>query len=269
MARAEIVDGVDEVRRVAREQLRKGATQIKLLASGGIVSPTDPFDSLQFSRDEIAAAVEVAHSWGTYVLAHCHTSQAVEVALEAGVRSIEHASVLSPETARRMADSGAFMVPTLQALEMLATYPERWSLAPEKVVRLRSIADHASESVRIAEEAGVAIGSGSDVVGPWQGRRGEEIVLKARILGAHKAILSATSTNSALFNLNDRIGTVQPGRDADLILVAGEPLDHIELLADPASIPLVVQAGVVVKDSEGRVDGGPAESHRRGTLAAG
>lgn len=259
VARPEIVDGTDEVRRAAREQLRKGATQIKLLASGGIVSPTDPFDSLQFSRNEIAAAVEVAQNWGTYVLAHCHTSQAIEVALEAGVRSIEHASELSPETARRMADDGAFMVPTLQALEMLATYPERWSLTPEKVARLRSIADHAAESVRIADEANVAIGSGSDVVGPWQGRRGEEIVLKARILGAHKAILSATSTNAALFNLSDHIGTIEPGKDADVILVAGEPLDRIELLADPTSIPLVMQAGVIVKDSEGRIDRGSAD----------
>lgn len=109
------------------------------------------------------------------------------------------------------------------------------------------------ESVRIADEAGVAIGSGSDVVGPWQGRRGEEIVLKARILGAHKAILSATRTNAALFNLSDRIGTIEPAKDADLILVAGEPLDRIELLADPTSIPFVMQAGLVVKDTEGRV----------------
>ena len=253
VARPEIVDGADEVRRAAREQLRKGATQIKLLASGGIVSPTDPFDSLQFSRDEIVAAVKVAENWGTYVMAHCHTSPAVEVALEAGVRSIEHASVLSPETARRMANQGAFMVPTLQALEMLATYPERWNLAPEKAARLRSIANHAAESVRIADEAGVAIGSGSDVVGPWQGRRGEEIVLKARILGAHKALLSATRTNADLFNLSDRIGTVEPAKVADLILVAGEPLDRIELLSDPTSIPVVMQAGLVVKDTEGRV----------------
>jgi imidazolonepropionase-like amidohydrolase len=254
VARPEIVDGVDEVRRVAREQLRKGATQIKLLASGGIVSPTDPFDSLQFSGAEIAAAVEVARSWGTYVLAHCHTSPAVDVALEAGVRSIEHGSVLTPASAQRMADRGAFLVPTLQALEMLAAYPERWNLAPEKVVRLRSIADQAIESVRLADKAGVAIGSGSDVVGPWQGRRGEEIVLKSRILGAHKAIQSATSTNAALFQLEDRIGTIEPGKQADVILVAGEPLDHIELLADPTSISVVMQAGTVVKDLEGRAD---------------
>jgi imidazolonepropionase-like amidohydrolase len=253
VARPEIVDGADEVRRAAREQLRKGATQIKLLASGGIVSPTDPFDSVQFSHDEIAAAVEVAHNWGTYVLAHCHTAPAVDVAIEAGVRSIEHGSLLTPETARRMAERGVFMVPTLQALDMLATYPERWNLASEKVARLREIADGAFESVRIADAAGVAIGSGSDVVGPWQGRRGEEIVLKARILGAHKAILSATSTNAKLFNLDDEIGTVEPGKRADLILVAGDPLEHVELLAEPASIPVVLLGGVVVKDAQERV----------------
>jgi imidazolonepropionase-like amidohydrolase len=254
IALPEIVDGVDEVRHVVREQLRKGATQIKLLASGGIVSPSDPFDSLQFSQDEIAAAVEVARSWGTYVLAHCHTSPAVDVALDAGVRSIEHASVLSRETAKRMAERGAFMVPTLQALDMLASFPERWNLVPEKVARLRDIASQAAASVRIADEAGVLIGSGSDVVGPWQGRRGEEIVLKARIIGAHKAIISATRTNAELFNLADRIGTIERGKDADLILVAGEPLDHVDLLADPASIPVVLQRGTVVKDTDGRGD---------------
>lgn len=252
VARPEVVDGADEVRRAAREQLRRGATQIKLLASGGIVSPTDPFESVQFSRDEIAAAVEVARGWGTYVLAHCHTSPAIETAIEAGARSIEHASLLTPETARRMAERGAYMVPTLQALEMLATYPERWNLLPEKVARLRSIADGAAESVRIAAEAGVAIASGSDVVGPWQGRRGEEVVLKARILGAHRAIVSATKTNAELFNLAGEIGTVEIGKRADLILVTGDPLSDVGLLAEPASIPLVLLAGAVVKDADGR-----------------
>lgn len=253
VAANEIVDGVDEVRRAAREQLRRGATQLKLLVSGGIVSPNDPFDSLQLSLAEIAAAVEVARAWGTYVAAHCHTSPAIEVALDAGVRSIEHASFLEPQTAGRMAERGAFMVPTLQALEMLAAHPDRWNLAPDKVPRLRSIAEAASESVRTADAAGVAIASGSDVVGPWQGRRGEEIVLKARLLGAHRAIVSATRTNAELFGLADRIGTVEQGKEADLILVRGEPLDDVERLADPDSIVVVLKAGVVVKDAERRL----------------
>jgi imidazolonepropionase-like amidohydrolase len=253
VARAEVVDGVDEVRRAVREQLRRGATQIKLLASGGIVSPTDPFDSIQFSSAEIAAAVEVARGWDTYVLAHCHTSPAIDVAIEAGVRSIEHGSLLEEKTAKRMKELGVFMVPTLQTLRMLATYPDRWSLPPEKVARLKEVEGLAYESVKRADAVGVKVASGSDVVGPWQGRRGEELAIKAELIGAHKAILSATSVNAELFRLQERIGTVEVGKDADLILVSGEPLERIDLLADPSCVPLVVKQGRVVKDAAGRV----------------
>ena len=252
IAKHVIVDGADEVRRAAREQLRRGATQIKLLASGGIVSPTDPFDSIQFSAAEIAAAVEVAASWHTYVLAHCHTSPAMDVAIENGVRSIEHGSLLEEKTAKRMQELGVFMVPTLQTLRMLATYPDRWSLPPEKVARLKEVEGEAYESVRRAARLGVKVASGSDVVGPWQGRRGEELSIKAELIGAHEAILSATAVNAELFRMEDRIGTVEAGKDADLILVGGEPLDRIELLADPTCIPLVLKGGRVVKDAEGR-----------------
>jgi imidazolonepropionase-like amidohydrolase len=252
IARHEIVDGADEVRRAAREQLRRGATQIKLLASGGIVSPTDPFDSIQFSRGEIEAAVEVARSWHTYVLAHCHTSPAIQVAIEAGVRSIEHGSILDEDTARRMAELGVFMVPTLQTIEKLVRNPEQWSLPAEKVAVLESVAEQAHASVRLAREMGVPIASGSDVVGPWQGRRGEEVVIKAGLIGAHDAIISATRTNAQLFRLDKRIGTVDTGKDADLILVRGEPLDQIELLADPECVPLVMRRGAIVKDAERR-----------------
>ena len=103
--------------KAVREQLRRGATQIKLLASGGIASPTDPFDSIQFSAGEIAAATEVAAGWHTYVLAHCHTSPAIDIAIANGVRSIEHGSLLEEATAKRMKELGVFMVPTLQTIE--------------------------------------------------------------------------------------------------------------------------------------------------------
>jgi imidazolonepropionase-like amidohydrolase len=253
LARHVIVDGADEVRRAVREQLRRGATQIKLLASGGIVSPTDPFDSVQFSAGEIAAAVEVAAGWHTYVLAHCHTSPAIDIAIENGVRSIEHGSLLEEGTARRMKELGVFMVPTLQTIDMLVAHPEWWSLQPEKVARLKEVQAEAAKSVSLADELGVRVASGSDVVGPWQGKRGEEVVIKSRLIGAHKAILSATAVNAALFRMEDRIGTVEAGKDADLILVSGEPLDRVELLADPSCVPLVVKGGRVVKDAEGRV----------------
>src|SRR6185369_5523505 len=162
----EIVDGPDEVRRAVREQLRRGATQIKLLASGGIVSPTDPFDSVQFSAGEIAAAVEVAAGWHTYVLAHCHTSPAIDVAIENGVRSIEHGSLLEKRTAERMKELGVFMVPTLQTINLLVAHPDGWSLPPEKIARLNEVKERAWESVKLAHSLGVEVASGSDVVGP-------------------------------------------------------------------------------------------------------
>jgi imidazolonepropionase-like amidohydrolase len=249
----EITDGVDEVRRAAREQLRRGATQIKLMASGGVISPTDPLDSLQLSLAEISVAVEVARSWGTYVMAHCHTSPSVEMALDAGVRSIEHGSMLEPETARRIAAEGAFMVPTLQTMESFLAYPDRMGLAPEKMALLGDFAAQAYRSIEVARDAGVKLASGSDVVGPWQGRRGQELTYKARVLGPHEAIISATRTNAELFMLQDEIGTVETGKRADLVLVKGQPLDDIELMADPANVVVVLRDGEVVKDSEGRL----------------
>ena len=248
-----VVDGIDEVRRAAREQLRRGATQIKLMASGGVISPTDPLDSLQLSVAEISVAVEVARSWGTYVMAHCHTTPSVEMALDAGVRSIEHGSRLEPATARRIAAEGAFMVPTLQTMESFIAHPDRMGLAPEKVAILGDFAKEAYESIAVARDAGVKLGSGSDVVGPWQGRRGEEMVYKSRVLGAHEAIISATRTNAELFMLEDEIGTVEVGKRADLVLVKGQPLDDIELMADPDNVVVVLQDGALVKDSEGRL----------------
>ena len=245
-----IVDGRRGPSGVTR-QLRRGATQIRCWRRAD-VSPTDPFDSVQFSAGEIAAAVEVAAGWHTYVLAHCHTSPAIDVAIANGVRSIEHGTMLEEATARRMKELGVYMVPTLQTIDLLVAHPEYYSLPPEKVARLNEVKADAAKSVKLADEIGVRVASGSDVVGPWQGRRGEELAIKAGLLGAHKAILSATSVNAALFRMEDRIGTVEAGKDADLILVGGEPLDRIELLSDPACVSLVVQQGRVVKDAEGR-----------------
>src|SRR4029078_7478342 len=142
-----------------------------------------------------------------------------------------------------MKELGVYMVPTLQTIDLLLAHPEHYSLPPEKVARLNETKAAAPQSAKLADEAGLRVASGSDVVGPWQGRRGEELAIKAGLLGAHKAILSATSVNAALFRMEDRIGTVEAGKDADLILVGGEPLDRIELLSDPACVPLGEEEG--------------------------
>ena len=244
----EIADGVDAVRRAARVQIRRGATQVKLMASGGVMSPNDPLESLQYSVEEMAAAVQEARAFGKYVMAHCHTTGAMNNALEAGVRSLEHGSILDEATARRAAEQQAFIVPTLVILEILA----RASEIPEASrVKLNHVRGHAAGSVRVAMDAGVRIGSGSDLLGPGQRRRASEIVEKAHHLGAMDALMSATRTNAELFMLQDRIGTVEEGKDADLILVSGDPLSDITTLVDVANIALVVQQGEVRRERFG------------------
>ena len=246
VAHTELVDGVDAVRLAARTQLRRGATQVKLFASGGVMSPTDPLDSLQFSVEEIAAAVHEAKAFGKYAMAHCHTSAAMNNALDAGVRSIEHGSILDEQTARKMADHDAFLVPTLVIIELLSRMPE---LPEASRIKTEMVHGKTTASVMIAQAAGVHIGSGSDLLGPRQRRRAGELVEKAKHVGAMGAIVSATETNAELFRLQDRIGTLAEGKDADMILVTGDPLDDIAVLVDARNIPLVVKAGVVVKDA--------------------
>ena len=252
-ATPEIVDGVDEVRRAAREQLRKGATQLKVFSSGGVLSPTDPFDSLQFSYEELRAAVEAAADWHTYVLAHCHTSDAIRRALSAGIRSIEHASILDEDAARQIVDSDAYAVVTLAVKYDLLANPEAAGLTPSQLTKLKAVESRVHRSIEIMGETGVKVGSGSDIVGPLQDRRGREMSNKAKFMSPAEAIATATTTNAELFYLQDRIGTVEVGKDADLILVEGRPLEEIDVLADPDRIVAVIKGGQVYKDTQERV----------------
>jgi imidazolonepropionase-like amidohydrolase len=246
VAHSEICDGVDAVRAAARRQIRRGATQVKLMASGGIMSPNDPLESLQFTVEEMAAAVHEANAFGKYVMAHCWTPGAMNNALEAGVRSLEHGSLIDEQTANRMAAQDAFLVPTVVILEVLA----RSDAIPEfSRSKLDLVRGAAGESVLIAERAGVRIGSGSDLLGPRQSRRASEIVEKAKHLGAMGAIVSATKTNAELFRLESRIGTVEEGKDADLLVVDGDPLADIACLVNARNVKFVVKTGCVVKDA--------------------
>ncbi|HEY8173907.1 MAG TPA: amidohydrolase family protein [Dehalococcoidia bacterium] len=242
----EICDGVDAVRRAARTQIRRGATHVKLMASGGVMSPNDPIESLQFTIEEMAAAVHEAHSFGKYAMAHCHTAGATRNALAAGVRSIEHGSMLDEETVQLMAKHEAYLVPTVVILEILA----RASNIPEfSRAKLDLVRGEIAGSIELARRANVHIGSGSDLLGPRQSRRASEIVEKAKHMAPMQAIVSATKTNSELFRTEAHAGTIAEGKDADFILVAGDPLDDISILVDASNVRLVVKGGVVVKDS--------------------
>ena len=247
-----LADGPDAVRRSAREELRRGATQIKVMASGGVASPTDPIDATQFTRDELCAAVEEAEARGSYVLAHAYHPKSIAQCLDAGVRSIEHGNLLDEETAAQMAKAGAFLVPTLITYDVLAEAGEKLGFSSYQVQKLHQVWRAGEDAVRIAARAGVKIGSGSDLLGPAMSLKARELVIKARILSPMEAIVSATRTNAELFGMADEIGTVEEGKQADLVAFDRDPLADPEVLADAARVRLVVKGGAVVKDSDGR-----------------
>jgi len=255
-----ICDGVDEVRKAARDQLRRGATQIKVMASGGAASPTDPIDATQFTVEELRAAVDEARVRDTYVLAHAYHPKSIANCLEAGVRSIEHGNLLDEATARRMAKEGAFLVPTLVTYEVLSERGEALGMARASVEKIRYVGASGEDSLRIAMAAGVRIGSGSDLLGEPMREKARELVLQARVMGPMGAIVAATRTNAELFGLSDYIGTVEEGKQADLIVVDGDSLADISLLTDASRVRMVVKEGEVVKD----LDGASAESNRSG-----
>ncbi|MEX1195696.1 MAG: amidohydrolase family protein [Dehalococcoidia bacterium] len=243
-----LCDGPDAVRKAVRDQLRRGATQIKVMASGGAASPTDPIEATQFTVEELRAAVEEARVRDTYVLAHAYHAKSIANCIEAGVHSIEHGNLLDEETAQRMAKAGAFLVPTMVTYDVLEKFGDQLGLTKFQHEKIRLVAAGAKDSVRMAHEAGVGIGAGSDLLGAMMAQKAREFVLKAEVIGPMGAIVSATKTNAELFGMADRIGTVEEGKQADLVVVDGDPLSDIAVLADAARVRVVIKEGEVVKD---------------------
>lgn len=238
-----VVDGADQVLRAAREQLRRGADQLKVMAGGGVMSPTDRLEGCQFSLPELQAAVTAADTAGTYVLAHAYTPEAIRLAVTAGVRSIEHGNLLDGPTAALLAERDVFLVPTLVTYEQLYAHGEHHGLSRENLAKLAVVIDAGVASLRRAHAAGVRIASGSDLLGPLAVHRGRELALKAQVLGPMGAIVAATRTNAELLGVADDTGTLAPGRRADLIVIDGNPLDDPGLLGRPEHTPVVITAG--------------------------
>jgi imidazolonepropionase-like amidohydrolase len=244
-----LADGADAVRAAAREVLRRGADQVKVMASGGAASPTDEIDHAQFSVAELAAAVDVAGAVGTYVLAHAYGPRAIQNCLEAGVRSIEHGNFLDEATADQMlAADDVFLVPTVITYELLSAREAGDGWTPGMVRKIRHALTGAYDSLGLAYEKGLRIGSGSDVLAEMQGEKGKEIACQARVMGAMNAIIAATRTNAALMRIENEAGTVEEGKRADLIVLDGDPLEDPAIFADPEHVRMVVLGGEVVKD---------------------
>jgi imidazolonepropionase-like amidohydrolase len=246
-------DGPDQVRIAARNAFRHGATQIKVCVSGGVVSLTDRLEDVQFTVDELRAAVEEAQARDTYVTAHAHNTDGILRGLEAGLECFEHGTFLDEATAARMATAGAALVPTLAVIHLLSTEYERYGLGDYVVPRVQGVEEAMGKAVLIALEAGVRVGSGTDLLGPEQNRRGLELALRSKLHSPMAAIVSATRTNAEIMRISDRLGTLEPGRLADCIGVDFDPLADPDRFDDPDRVRLVIKDGEVVKDLDGRL----------------
>ena len=237
-------DGVPEVRRAAREELRRGATQIKIMGSGGVSSPSDPISNLQYSEEEIRAAVWEARSWGTYVMAHVYTPEAIRRCVEFGVRSIEHANLIDAQTAAFAAERGAFVVPTLATYESLARQGASLGLPKVSLDKLGTVSDAGVASLEILRSAGVKTGFGTDLLGAMHDDQLTEFEIRARALPSVEILRQATSVNAELLGRSGELGTVAAGALADLIVVDGDPIADLGVLSGQGErISLVMKGG--------------------------
>ncbi len=248
----EICDGQDEVRKAARKSLGRGADQIKIFADGEVASQSESDKAKpgqwKFTVEEIRAAVETAEAAGTYVMAHAYSPRAIQNCLAAGVRSIEHGNLMDAETAEMMSKEGAYYVPTLTTYDVLAK-EARETLDAYTLEKLEIVLHKGQHALELAYRAGVKIGSGSDIIGPFQYLKGREFFLKAEVMTPMEAIVSATRTNAELIGMSDRLGTLEPGKLADLIVVDGNPLEDLALFEHGLErVVLVMREGRIVKD---------------------
>jgi imidazolonepropionase-like amidohydrolase len=246
-----IADGVDKVREAAREELRKGATQIKVFASGGVVFPAEGHPTrYEFSHAELSAIVEEAAARGTYVMAHVYTDEGVQRCLDAGVRSIEHGNFMSRETMARIADAGAFYDPTFISLTQRIETASETNLPIGIVESLRRTIDRGIQVYAWARELGVPIALGTDLWGPdAQKSQPRELEQRADLDSSRNILRSATAVNAELLMQGGMLGTIAPGAYADLLIVDGNPLSDIRVLIKPErTLKLIMQGGVIYKN---------------------
>lgn len=242
-----VADGVDAVRAGARDELRKGAHHIKIMASGGVSSPTDRIDSTQYSMEEMRAAVEEAEAANRYVAAHAYTARAINRALEAGVRSIEHGNLLDDESLRLFLEKDAFLVPTLVTYWALKEEGKEFGLSEEMWAKVDSVLNTGLEAIGRAHEAGVKLVFGSDLLGGMHRHQNEQFRLLGKVQPAIDAIRSATTTAAQLLGREGELGVVAPGADADLLVLDADPVADIAVLADISGhLEYLIQDGAVV-----------------------
>ena len=245
-----VADGVDSVRTAVREELRKGAHQIKLFVSGGVSSPNDPIWMNQFTEEEIRAAVYEAATRRTYVMAHCHTDEAAKRCVEYGVRSIEHGTDISPATAKLMAEHDVFMVPTLSVVSIVTAHGAELAMPSSSISKIAGLYEQMLQSIQTCVDAGVKIGLGSDILShEFHPLQGGELALRGAVSSPIDVLRSATSVNAELVQKAGELGCIAPGACADILVLDFDPLLDLSPFKDPGkNIPLIMLDGKIIKN---------------------
>ncbi|MBS7707000.1 metal-dependent hydrolase family protein [Chelatococcus asaccharovorans] len=242
-------DGPDEMRRVVRNELRKGADHIKVMASGGVGSPTDAIENIQFTREELEVAVFEAARRGKYVCAHTYTAEAIHHAVASGVRTVEHANFIDRKTADFVVEKGAYVVPTLVCYEETEKHGDRLGLSPYVMDKLRLVNRAGIEMLATCTDAGVKTGFGTDLMGEMEYAQSDEFAIRGRVQSPFDVLCSATSVNAEILQETGRLGVVAPGAHADLIVCDGDPTRDVALLADPhKNLRLIMKGGAFHKN---------------------
>jgi imidazolonepropionase-like amidohydrolase len=243
------VEGTEQVRQVVAEQVTAGAGVIKIIASGGVLTPGTSPDEAQMTREELAAAVDAAQQAGRRVAAHAHGATGMKNAINAGVRSIEHATLLDDESVALMKRYGVYMVPTLSALATTAACRPGCGIPESALVKAKSMTKRHQASFKAAHQSGIAIAMGTDAGTPfnYHGENAQELERMVALgMTPMEAIVASTATAAQLIGIQDSVGTLAKGMEADLVILKGNPLRQIDGLRDRSKIVGVMKAGQFV-----------------------
>ncbi len=244
-----ICDGVPEVRRAVREEVRRGAHHIKVYLSGAVDSPSDRVDSTQFSLEELHAIVEEATAANIYVAGHAYTSRAINRGLECGIRSIEHGNLMDASSIPLFRKHEAFYVPTIVTYQTLARKSREGRLPADIDVKLKEVIDGALGALEMAHTAGIPIVYGTDLFADMHDQQLQEFVIRSEVQPPADIIRAATTTAAQLLRMAGDVGVVAPGALADLLVIDGNPLDDIRVLTTPEqTLKLIMKDGQIYKN---------------------
>jgi imidazolonepropionase-like amidohydrolase len=242
-----LVDGEDAVRAAAREELRRGAHCIKIMLSGGVLSPADPIWMDQFTDREVIAAVEEAARRRKYVAAHCHPPSSIARAARLGVRTIEHATLIDESSAAAVKSAGAYVVPTNVIVRALLDDAKAGRLPSWMSAKLAEVSDQSLKGLEIMDRSKLKMGFGTDLLGHLHTHQTREFVIRREVQSAFAILRSATAVNAEIL-MEPQLGKIQPGCWADIVLVDGDPLEDISVLAqDGRALSAIMKAGEFLK----------------------